>query len=215
MTFRRALAVTSLVVAGTLVPLPAQAAPGDAVATGSVGAVHIAQDGVPVVVDPIAPCATGGAPQAGSGQVTVQNVATFDDGASTCTIDAAGEIASAEVTGGGFRFDALRAHGGPRLRMTSYTVRCDTTRTGSTSSVQFSGLSGVDVPDQLPANHVVTIPGADGAPPVATVTFNEVVVPSRPDGSMTVHLMHIRLFPRGGPASGDATVGTVHCAPAD
>jgi hypothetical protein len=50
---------------------------------------------------------------------------------------------------------------------------------------------------------------------MATVTFNEVIVPSPPDGSMTVNLMHIRMFPLGGPASGDAVVGAVHCAPAD
>jgi hypothetical protein len=48
---------------------------------------------------------------------------------------------------------------------------------------------------------------------MATVTFNEAVLPSPEDGSMTLHLMHIRVFPQGGPTSGDAYVGTVHCAP--
>jgi hypothetical protein len=220
MTFRRTLR-TALALTGTLlvtvtvtVTAPAQAAPGDAVATGSAGAVHIKQDGgAPIVVDPIAPCATGGQAQGSSPSVAVQNVASFNESASTCTVDDAGELASVEVTGGSFRFDALRAHGGPRIRLANYTARCATTLTASSSSIQFSGLSGVDVPAELPANHVVTVPGADGAPPVAIITFNELIVPSPPDGSMTVNLMHIRMFPQGGPAAGDATVGTVHCAP--
>jgi hypothetical protein len=216
MTLRRTLCTATLALTGTLlVTVPAQAAPGDAVASGSAGAVHLQQGGAPVVVDPIAPCETGGQSQGSSGQVAVPNVATYNNNASTCTIDEAGEIASVEVTGGSFRFDALRAHGGPRIRLASYTAKCNTTLTGSSSSIQFSGLSGVDVPEQLPANHVVTVPGANGAPPIATVTFNELIVPSPADGSMTVNLMHIRMFPQGGPVSGDATVGTVHCAPVD
>lgn len=216
MTIRR-ITTVGVAVAGLALFLaaPAQAAPGDAVATGSAGAVSIQKNGQTTTVDPVAPCSTDGPLQGSADEVTVPNVVTFSDAESTCTIDEAGEIAKTTVTGGRYRLDALRQYGGPRIRLSSYTATCETTLTGSNSSIRFSGLSGVEVPSQLPSNYVVTIPGANGAPPLATVTFNEAIIPNPADGSMTVHLMHVRLFPQGGPASGDAFVGTVHCAPVD
>lgn len=199
-----------LTVAGLAFVTPmAQAAPGDALAEGWAGAVEIGS----VSVDPIAPCSTEGAPSGTSGAVSVPDVVSYASGNSTCTVDDVGEIAKTTVTGGRFRFDALRTYGGPRIRLTSFSAKCETTLTGSSSSIQFSGLTGVSVPSQLPSNHVVTIPGGPQGKPMATVTFNEAVLPSPADGSMTVHLMHIRMFPQGGPTTGDAYVGTVHCAP--
>jgi hypothetical protein len=186
----------------------AQAAPGDAVADGNAGSATIGQ----TTVAPIAPCTTEGTLEATNADTTVPNVVTYSSSKSVCTIDDVGEIATVTVTGGRFRFDALRAYGGPRIRLSSYTAKCNTTLTGSGSSFQFSGLSGVSVPSQIPQNHVVTIPGQDNKP-MATVTFNETILPSPPNGSMTVHLMHIRMFPQGGPVAGDAYVGTVHCSP--
>lgn len=192
-----------------LMTVPALAAPGDAVAEGNAGSVTIGQ----TTVEPIAACSSEGPPEASAADTTVPNVVTYSDTRSTCAIDDAGEVATANVTGGRFRFDALRQYGGPRIRLASYTATCETTVTGSGSSFTFSGLSGVTVPPQVPSNHVVTIPGGPDGKPRATVTFNESVVPDPPDGGMTVHLMHIRLFPEGGPISGDAYVGSVHCSP--
>ncbi|MBB4904251.1 hypothetical protein [Actinophytocola algeriensis] len=210
MRLRSTLTAAFLTVAGLgIVVAPAQASPGDAVAEASAGALTIGA----TTVEPIAACSTEGEPSGQSGEVVVPNVATYSSGESTCTIDEAGEIAKTTVTGGRFRFDALRQYGGPRIRLTSYTAKCETTLAGSSSSVQFSGLTGVTVPSPLPSNYVVTIPGGPDGKPMATVTFNEALFPSPADGSMTVHLMHIRMFPRGGPASGDAYVGTVRCAP--
>jgi hypothetical protein len=185
-------------------------------AAGDAGSVSIQRDGGTITAGPVAPCRTDGGPTSGdAGEVSVPSVATFTNSTSTCTVDDLGEIASVVVRGGAFRFDALSEHGGPRIRLSSYTAKCDTTATGSTSSIQLAGLSGVEVPAELPANHVVTVPGASqDAPPVATITFNEVRRDSRA-GGVTVHLMHIRMFPQGGPVRGDAYVGTVHCAPAD
>ena len=210
MRLRRTITVACLTAAGlAFVVAPAQASPGDALAEGSAGALSIGQ----TTVEPIAECSTEGELSGQSGEVAVPNVVTYSSGSSTCTVDEAGEIAKTTVTGGRFRFDALRQYGGPRIRLTSYTAKCETTLTGSGSSIQFSGLTGVSVPSQLPSNHVVTIPGGSDGKPMATVTFNEALIPSPADGSMTVHLMHIRMFPQGGPTSGDAYVGTVHCAP--
>jgi len=192
-----------------LMTVPAQAAPGDAVADGNAGSVTIGQ----TAIAPIAACSSEGPLDASVPNTSVPNVVTYSDSKSTCTIDDVGEIATVNVSGGRFRFDALLQYGGPRIRLASYTAKCETTLTGAGSSFTFSGLSGVRVPSQIPSNYVVTVPGGPDGKPKATVTFNESVIPNPPDGSMTVHLMHIRLFPQGGPASGDAYVGSVHCSP--
>jgi hypothetical protein len=192
-----------------LAAVPAQAAPGDAVADGNAGSATIGQTTVP----PIAPCTTEGALVATNNEASVPNVVTYSNSKSVCTIDEVGEIAKVSVTGGRFRFDALRAHNGPRIRLSSYTAECETTLEGSKASFTFSGLSGISVPSQIPQNHVVTVPDGPDGKPKATVTFNETIVPNPPDGSMTVHLMHIRMFPQGGPVTGDAYVGSVHCSP--
>jgi hypothetical protein len=210
MTMRKTLTVACATTLGmALLALPAEAAPGDAVADGNAGAVTIGQTTVP----PIAPCSTEGAMETANNEVSVADVVTFSDSKSVCTIDDVGEIATANVTGGRFRFDALRQYNGPRIRLSSYTAKCETTLTGSRSSFTFSGLSGISVPSQIPPNHVVTVPGGPDGKPKATVTFNEMHTPTPPDGSMTAHLMHIRMFPEGGPTTGDAYIGTVHCSP--
>jgi hypothetical protein len=210
MKLRRTLGAACLSALGmALMTVPAQAAPGDAVAAGNAGAARVGQ----VTVPPIAPCSTDGQTQATMSEVSVPSVVTYSNNKSVCTIDEVGEIATATVTGGRFRFDALLRYNGPRIRLAAYTARCETTLSGSKSSLQFSGLSGIQVPSRVPKNYVVTIPGGPAGRPKATVTFNEVITPSPPNGSMTVHLMHIRMFPAGGPVTGDAYVGTVRCSP--
>lgn len=219
MTLRRTLRAIVLFVTVTavtaLVTAPAQAAPGDAVAVGSAGSVNVHLDSAPIVVDPIAVCRSDGPAQGSSGTVAVDDFVSYTDGRSTCTVDDAGEIASVEVSGGRFRLDGLRDFGGPRIRLAGFGARCDTTLAGTSSSIQLSGLSGVAVPADLPPNYVTTIANPSvGQPPLATVTFNETIVPSPPDGSMTLNVMHIRLFPEGpGQNTGDVVVGSVHCAP--
>jgi hypothetical protein len=210
MTLRRTLTVACLSALGmALMSGPAQGAPGDAVAEGNAGATTIGQTTVP----PVAPCSTQGALGATSSEASVPNVVTYSNSKSVCAIDDVGEIATVTVTGGRFRFDALLPYNGPRIRLSTYTAKCETTLDGSKSSFQFSGLSGIKVPSQIPSNYVVTVPGGPNGKPKATVTFNETQAPNPPDGSMTVHLMHIRMFPEGGPTTGDAYVGTAHCSP--
>jgi hypothetical protein len=216
MTLRRTL--RALVVSATALVLaaaPAQATPGAAVAAGSVGSVRVHLDSEPVTVDPIAACDSAGPQEGSGGDVEVEDLVGYENGRSTCTVDDEGEVASVEVTGGLFWFDGLREFGGPRISLAGYTVRCDTSSTGSTSSIQLSGLSGISAPADLPVNHLVTIANPSvGQPPLATVTLNEAVVPIAADGGSTVNLMHIRLFPAGpGQNTGDVIVGSVHCAP--
>ncbi|MGH3761815.1 choice-of-anchor P family protein [Actinophytocola sp.] len=206
------LAVAGLVLAGAS---PAQALAESAVASGSVGSVDATFDGAPLQVDPLAACDTAGSGSAVTSGDEVAGFYEFGPGSSTCTLDASG-VASADVSGELFRLDVLRAFGGPRIRVTDYSVECGTTETGSSASWYIGGLSGIRVPPELPSNHVVTIPGSGpGAPPLAEVTLNETIVPEPPDGSMTVNMMRIHLFPEGGndEVGGEIVVGSVSCAP--
>ncbi|HEV7648913.1 MAG TPA: choice-of-anchor P family protein [Actinophytocola sp.] len=206
------LAVAGLALAGVS---PAHAVPEEAIASGSVGSVDATYDDAAVEVDPLAECATDGENAADSAAYEEDGFLEFGRGSSTCTLGDDG-VASAETEGKLFRLDALRPYGGPRIRMTNYSAECSTTENGSTASFHIGGLSGISVPASLPPNYEVTIPGpGPGAPALATVTFNESIVPDPPDGSMTVNIMHIHLSPDG-PANGmdgEIVVGSVSCSP--
>lgn len=220
MTMRHArrTAVVGLALAGLVLTgvSPAQALPEEGIASGTIGSVDATYDGEAVAIDPLAECDTQGSATGASAAVREAGFLEFGTGRSTCELDEETGVASAEVTGRLFRLDALRPYGGPRIRMTNYTVECATTENGSTASFHIGGLSGLSVPSQLPPNHVVTVPGRGvGAPPLAKVTLNETVVPDPPDGSMTVNIMRINLFPDGGGGEldGEVVVGSVSCSP--
>lgn len=215
MTMRRTIAGLSAL--ALLVPGAgyAQAEP-ESWATGSVGAADLVLNGVPTSIAPLAECRTGEVEQVSSAAAEVDDFVEFGGATARCTVDETTGVARASVRGERFHLEGLERYGGPRvIRLASFTASCETTATASSVQVRFSGLAGLTVPSPIPPNHVVTIPGPAGAPPTATVTFNETLFPSRPDGSMTVHLMHIRLFPDGPPKAdtGDIVVGSVSCAP--
>jgi hypothetical protein len=207
------LAVAGLVLAGVS---PAQAIPEEGIASGAIGSVEALFDGEPVVLDALAECETDGLADAEAQALEIDDFLEFGDGESTCLLDEETGVASAESHGDLFRLDALRQYSGPRIRMTNYTASCETTENGSTANFSIGGLSGVTVPQQLPPNYVVTIPSRPaGGPPLAKVTFNETITPDPPDGSMTVNIMRIELFPDGSndEVNGDIVVGTVSCSP--
>jgi hypothetical protein len=80
--------------------------------------------------------------------------------------------------------------------------------------VELGAASGFTVPQTIPANYATTVAGrTSGAPPMAEIIVNELIVPTPTDGSLTTNALHIRFFPQGGPASGDIVVGSVSCAP--
>lgn len=204
------LALTGLVLAGVS---PAQALPEEPLASGTIGSVDATYHGDSVEVGPLAECDTQGDQEASSAAVAQRGFLEFGRGSSSCALGSG--VATAEVSGSLFRLDALRAYGGPRIRMTNYSAECSTTSNGSSVGFHIGGLSGLSVPAQLPPNHVVTIAGrGPGDPPLAEVTLNETFVPDPPDGSMAVNIMHIRLFPSGGgDVDGDIVVGSVSCSP--
>ena len=218
MRFARRTGVVGLAVAGLLLAGigQAQALPEEGLASGTSGSVDATRNGAAVQVGPLAVCDTQGAETGTSGGVLKSGFLEFGPSRSTCTVSATTGVARATVHGDLFRLDALRSLGGPRIRLTDYNVTCSTTANGSSASWQVGGLSGITVPPQIPPNHVVMVPGrTSGAPPMAKVTMNETIVPDPPDGSMTVNIMHIELYPEGGNSnlSGHIVVGSAYCSP--
>ena len=210
----RAPAVALLIVAtSTMLGGQASAAPA-APKTGaaSVGAVSVTLNGVATDQASIAPCTTLGT-NSTSGMTPVPGV-VYGKADTSCT-RAKGE-ATAKASGKRFKMSLLRAHRGPVVQLTSWSVQCSTKKTGSTATMTISGLTGVKVPSTIPTNYVVKIPAKKaGDPDLAKVVFNELVVPDPPDGSMVMNLMHITLFPDtpDSPEHGDITLGTVNCDP--
>jgi hypothetical protein len=177
--------------------------------SGSVGSAHAFFESPPldVHIDALASCAVGGAGAASTPGATAANYVTFGTGSTSCTTDATG-AAKVMVSGRNFTFDWMKGHGGPVIKLASFSATCSTTANGSSSSIKLGGLSGIRAPGSIPANYTVTIPT------LARIVLNETIVPDPPDGSMTVNLMHIRLFPDSyGFNTGEVVVGTVHCSP--
>jgi hypothetical protein len=59
---------------------------------------------------------------------------------------------------------------------------------------------------------------SDNGKLLANVILNEVILPDPNDGSITLNMMHIQLFPNGvpknsTPMSGDIYVGSTSCSP--
>jgi hypothetical protein len=196
---------------------PAQAQATDtevtATASGSLGGADIVVGGTPAQGGPVALCQVDGTAQNFTDGASVGSKVKYGKGNTKCVRDENG-VASATVTGERFETTVLRQFGGPAIRVHSYTASCATTGNGSSAHIELEGVSGVQVPQDIPPNTVLTVPGRQqGDPPMAEVVLNELVAPTPPDGSLTANTMHIKLFPQGGPASGDILVGNASCDP--
>lgn len=191
----------------------AQADPHETTAEGHIGSVNVVLEGRPVNRAPIAPCDVADDQENSSGTVNVSDAATYWGGTTACTWDTSDE-AHARITGRYFSTRVLEEWGGPRIKVSSFKVNCQTRANGSSGNIQLTGLRGIRVPETIPPNYTVTIPGRiEGAAPLAKVIVNELVTPQPSDGSMRVNGLHIKLFPEGGPSSGDIIVGSVTCDP--
>jgi hypothetical protein len=208
----------TILLAGALASLSVLAVPSASAAdtptgSGSVGSAHAFFESPPldVHIDALATCAVGGAGTGSTPGATAANYVTFGGGSSSCAIDPSG-AAKVTVSGRNFGFNWLKGHGGPVIKLASFSVTCSTTANGSRSSIKLAGLSGINAPGTIPANYTVNIPASGQA--LARIVLNETIVPDPPDGGMTVNLMHIRLFPDSyGFNTGEVVVGTVHCSP--
>jgi len=199
----------AVVAAIALTAVPAGATP---LGQTSLGSVDVTRAGHPVTVPPIAPCDVTADQQNASNGTRAYGVATYGAGNTTCTKDAGAKTAKMQATGDSFDLTALTPYGGPEIKLASYAASCAATTTSTTANFQFSGLQGVDAPKPIPANYATTVGPPDH--PQARIVFNEVIQADPNDGSVTINMLHIQLFPNGdGPMSGDVIVGHAACSP--
>ncbi len=187
-----------------------------ATGSGSIGSAYAFSEypQVNVDIDVLARCEVGGAATASTPGATGRGFVSFGTGTSSCTTTENG-AAKVEVSGKRFTLEGLRAYGGPLIKIAKWSASCVTTEAGSSSNISLSSVSGLQLPSTIPTNHTIMIPGRRATdPPVAKIMINELLLPDPADGSMTVNLMHVWLFPEGvALAHGEVVVGTVHCAP--
>ena len=199
----------AVIAAMTLTAVPAEATP---LGQTSLGSVDVTRGGHAVTVPPIAPCDVTADQQNTSKGTHAYGVATFGAGSTTCTKDAAARTARMQAAGDSFDLTALMPYGGPEIKLANYSASCAATTTSTTANFQFSGLQGVTAPKPIPANYTTTVGPADN--PQARVTFNEVIQAEPNDGSVTINMLRIQLFPNGdGPMGGEIIVGHAACSP--
>ena len=202
----RLLAVTTLAV-----PLLGAAAPVTSTGWASSGSVDVTIDNEHVVTGELAKCTVDGPYKGWTQGGATGDIAVFGAGDTGC--GRSGEVAVAQAGGRRFRATVLQRYGGPVLTVRTYSAKCATTATGSAGEVAIGAVEGVTVPEEIPPNHRIVIPGGAAGTALATVILNETVTPQPPDGSLVTHALHIKLFPQGGPASGDVYLGTAACDP--
>ena len=199
----------AMVAAMTLMAVPAEATP---LGQTSLGSVDVTRAGHVVTVPPIAPCDVTADQQNSSNGTHVSGVATFGAGTTTCTKDAGAKTAKMQATGNSFDLTALTPYGGPEIKLANYSASCSATSNTTTASFRFGGLQGVTAPKPIPANYTTTVGPADD--PQARITFNEVTPADPNDGSVTINMLRIELYPNGdGPLSGEVLVGHAACSP--
>ncbi|WP_332845864.1 choice-of-anchor P family protein [Amycolatopsis mongoliensis] len=200
------LAVTTLAA-----PLLVAAAPVTSTGWASSGSVDVTIDNEHVVTGELAKCTVDGPYSARTQGGETGDVAVFGFGETGCGRSDA--VSIAQASGHRFETTVLKRYGGPALSVRTYSAKCATTATGSLGEVEVGTVGGITVPAQIPPNDRIVIPGGPAGTALATVILNETVTPQPPDGSLVTHALHIKLFPQGGPASGDIYLGTAACDP--
>jgi hypothetical protein len=209
--------VAVVVVLGVLVAVPAQAGQATAAGTASAGSAQVVRDGHAFTVPSVGACSLAGALHGSSSGVTDVGIVSFGSANSTCAVDATAHTSKSVANGTNFTLSALQSYGGPTIKVANYQVSCSATTGGTNAAWQFSGLSGISIPQQVPNNYVVPVKTANGRL-LANVVLNEVILPNPNDGSITLNMIHIVLFPGGVgpgqiPLSGDVYVGSTACSP--
>jgi hypothetical protein len=214
----RTLAIVAVVlVLGTLVTAPAQAAQTTDAGTASAGAANVVRNGHTYAVPSVGACSLTTTQHGTSPGVTDVGIVSYGPANSTCAADTTAHTSKAVANGTNFTLSVLQSYGGPTIKVANYQVSCTATTSGTNAAWQFSGLSGITIPQQIPNNYVVSVKTANGHL-LANVTLNEVILPNPNDGSITLNMMHIALFPTGTlpgqiPLSGDVYVGQTACSP--
>ena len=134
---------------------PAQAAPQAGVA--NIGSAEFTKGGSTIKVPTQGHCSLGG-PTSATAQTVSKPGITFGGGTSSCTTTVADPNTSATTTtstatGKNFELSALVSTGGPRIRLSTFTVTCTATHTQTNANWTFGGMSGLtNPPNPVPAD---------------------------------------------------------------
>jgi hypothetical protein len=208
-----ASAVTAASATGTASGATA-ATPATAAGTADLGEAGFTKGATTVTVPTLAPCAVEGPVSATASPVSKTGL-TFGGGTTTCdttVTDPANNLTTTKSTANGknFELSALVSVGGPRVRLTSYTVTCTATQTQTNANWTFSGLGGITgLPSPMPANYTKPLTKSNGTA-LANAVFNTQTLPG--DGSISLTMLRFDFLPASGIA-GSVTVGRTACAP--
>ncbi|MEV6896808.1 hypothetical protein [Amycolatopsis sp. NPDC051372] len=167
-----------------------------------------------VTVPTLAPCAVEGPTSASTGSLSKTGL-SWGGGTSSCTttvVDPDNDTTSTKstATGKNFELSALVSAGGPRIRLSSYTVTCDAVQRQTSANWTFSGLAGITgPPSPVPAGYTKPITKAGGTV-LANAVFNTQTLPG--DGSISLTMLRIDFLPTSG-ITGSVTVGRTACSP--
>lgn len=181
-------------------------------ASASVGSLDVEIGNEHVVTGEMAECSVDGPLTARTAGGITGDFARFGGGDSLC--GRIGTVSVGEASGRRFETTLLKRYGGPVIKVRTYKAKCSTTEDGSLGYIEFGDIVGFTLPESIPQNYRVTISGGKGGTALASLTVNETIIPTPPDGSLVTHMLHIKLFPQGGgPAKGDIYLGTARCNP--
>lgn len=212
-----AMVVSGLLVGMTQATATTAQGPSAPAGTANAGAASINKGQTDYEVAALAPCHLNGSQHGSSTAVQRPGVISFGAATSSCTRNNNQHTSTSTATGRNFKLSLLQSYGGPLIQVADYSVTCAATTHGTNASWRFSGLTGFNVPSNVPNNYTVQIRKSGKV--LATVVLNEVILPHPNNGSITMNLMHITLFPQGMPqhnspqVTGDVYVGTTTCSP--
>lgn len=184
-------------------------------AWASAGKVDVTAGTDHLYMDSLALCSVAGPKKNKSNGGSIGDTIKFGVADSDCgwTSQAGTYVAVGQARGSRFETSILKEYGGPVITVRTFDVKCSTTSLGSNGYVQFGAVEGFATPDKIEPNTTVIIDGPEKEQPLAKIVLNEVVVPEPTDGSLTTTAIHIKLFPEGGPISGDIYAGSAGCDP--
>lgn len=201
----RSTIVTALVVAGLAVTPAAGASP--ASASASIGSASFTKAGTTVEVPTQGHCSIDG-PTSATAPVVSKPGVTFGGGTSSCT--SSPDSTSSSSTGKNFELSALMSAGGPRVKLATFTVKCEGTHTQTSANWSYGGMSGItNPPNPVPVGYVSPIRKPDGTP-LANAVFNIQTLPG--DGSIALTMLRIDFLPASG-MSGVVSLGRTSCSP--
>ncbi|MGW3962165.1 hypothetical protein ACWED2_20245 [Amycolatopsis sp. NPDC005003] len=199
----RSTMVTALVVTAVAASAASPATAASAPGVADIGSASFTKVEIPAQGH----CSIGGPTSATAPLVSKPGI-TFGGGESSCTTS--GPTTKSTATGKNFELSALTGVGGPRVKLSSWTVTCEGTQTQTSADWTYSGLSGMaNPPSPVPVGYVSPLRKPDGTV-LANAVFNIQELPG--DGSIELTMLRISFLPASG-LSGQVTLGQTSCAP--